>query len=125
MRKEKRNNSKLLKVVDNTKVSVETKKQQEEDQAYEEFNTSCKELVRGEIRKLFENTKLDKGLAVYNFAFHLTNELIFDNMAIGKFQHALNRGVKEFEQNYLDYLKNEYQITPREVVDHEKNKTIN
>ena len=59
MRKAKRSNSKLLKVVDNTSVSVETKKQQDEDKAYQDFNEKCKELIRGEIRILFENSKAD------------------------------------------------------------------
>ena len=54
MRKTKRSNSKLLKVVDNTEVSVETKKQQDEDKAYQNFSEKCKELIKGEIRELFE-----------------------------------------------------------------------
>ena len=91
----------------------------------EAFNEKCKELIRGEVRQLFENAKIEKGLALYNFAFHLTSELIFDNMPIGRFQFALNRGVKESEQNYLDYLRDEYQIKAREVVNEDKPKTIN
>ena len=124
MKKTKENNSKLLKVIDNTEISIKTKKEKE-DQAYDAFNEKCKELIRGEVRQLFENAKIEKGLALYNFAFHLTSELIFDNMPIGRFQFALNRGVKESEQNYLDYLRDEYQIKAREVVNEDKPKTIN
>ena len=126
MRKSKRNNSKLLKVVDNTEVSIETKKQQDEDKAYQNFNEKCKELIRGEIRQLFENSKVDFGSKVYNFSFHLAQELIFDKMPIGSYQRALNFGTKEAHQNYLEYLNNEYSIKPREVVDNdEKSRTIN
>ena len=60
MRKAKRSNSKLLKVVDNTSVSVETKKQQDEDKAYSNFNDKCKELIRTEVRALFEDSKVDQ-----------------------------------------------------------------
>jgi type IV secretory pathway VirB4 component len=126
MRKNKRNNSKLLKVVDNTEVKIETKKQQDEDKAYQDFNEKCKELIRGEIRELFENSKVDFGSKVYNFSFHLCQELIFDKMPIGSYQRALNFGTKEAHQNYLEHLNNEYSIKPREeVVDNEKSRTIN
>jgi type IV secretory pathway VirB4 component len=125
MRKNKRNNSKLLKVVDNTKLSIETKKQQDEDRAYQEFNEKCKELIRSEIRELFENSKVDFGSKVYNFSFYLAQEFIFDKMPIGSYQRALNFGTKEAHQNYLEYLNNEYSIKPREVVDNEKSRTIN
>ena len=125
MRKTKRNNSKLLKVVDNTEVKIETKKQQDEDKAYQDFNEKCKELIRGEIRELFENSKVDFGSKIYNFSFHLCQEFIFDKMPIGSYQSALNFGTKEAHQNYLEYLNNEYSIKPREVVENEKNRTIN
>ena len=117
MRKAKRNNSKLLKVVDNTEVSIETKKKQDE---------KTKELIRGEIRNLFEGSKdVDLGTKIYNFSFHLAQELIFDKMPIGSYQRALNWGTKEAQQNYLEHLNNDYSIKPREVVDNEKSRTIN
>ena len=116
MRKAKRSNSKLLKVVDNTAVSVETKKQQDDDKAYSNFNDKCKELIRTEIRSLFEESKVDLGSKVYNFAFHLAQELIFDKMPVGAYQRALNFGTKEAQQNYLEFLGNEYGIKPREEV---------
>jgi type IV secretory pathway VirB4 component len=125
MRKAKRSNSKLLKVVDNTAVSVETKKQQDDDKAYSNFNDKCKELIRTEIRSLFEESKVDLGSKVYNFAFHLAQELIFDKMPIGSYQRALNAGTKEAQQNYLEYIGNEYSIKPREITNDEKPKTIN
>ena len=59
MRKVKRGNSKLLKVVDNTETDVQLNKKQEEDRNYEAFNEKCKELIRGEVRSLFDNSKLD------------------------------------------------------------------
>jgi hypothetical protein len=46
-------------------------------------------------------------------------------MPIGAYQRALNSGTKEAQQNYLEYIGNEYSIKPREVVDNEKAKTIN
>ena len=123
MRKAKRNNSKLLKLVNNNEISIETKKKQDEDKAYENFNEKTKELIRGEIRNLFENAKdVDFGSKVYNFSFQ---ELIFDKMPIGSFQRAINWGIKEAQQNYLEHLNNEYSIKPREVVDDEKSRTIN
>jgi hypothetical protein len=126
MRKAKRNNSKLLKLVNNNEISIETKKKQDEDKAYELFNEKTKELIRGEIRNLFENAKdVDFGSKVYNFSFHLAQELIFDKMPIGSFQRAINWGIKEAQQNYLEHLDNEYSIKPREVVDNEKSRTIN
>jgi hypothetical protein len=126
MRKAKRNNSKLLKVVDNTEVSIETKKKQDEDKAYSSFNEKTKELIRGEIRNLFEGSKdVDLGTKIYNFSFHLCQELIFDKMPIGSYQRALNWGTKEAQQNYLEHLDNDYSIKPREVVDNEKSRTIN
>lgn len=125
MRKTKRGNSKLLKVVDNTEVSVETKKQQDEDKAYQNFNDKCKELIRGEIRELFENSKVDLGSKVYNFAFHLAQELIWDKMSIGSYQRALNFGTKEAQQNYLEFIGKEYGIKPREEVKNEESRTIN
>jgi hypothetical protein len=125
MRKGKRNNSKLLKVVDNTEVSVETKSKQDEDKAYQVFNEKCKELIRGEIRSLFEDSKLDSGSKVYNFAFHLAQELMWDKMPIGAYQRALNFGTKEAQQNYLDFLGKEYGIKPREEVKNEQSRTIN
>jgi hypothetical protein len=125
MRKGKRNNSKLLKVVDNTEVSVETKSKQDEDKAYQGFNEKCKELIRGEIRSLFEDSKLDSGSKVYNFAFHLAQELMWDKMPIGAYQRALNFGTKEAQQNYLDFLGKEYGIKPREEVKNEQSRTIN
>jgi len=125
MRKAKRSNSKLLKVVDNTQVSVETKKQQDEDKAYQDFNDKCKELIRGEIRSLFENSKLDSGSKVYNFAFHLAQELMWDKIPVGAYQRALNFGTKEAQQNYLDFLGKEYGIKPREEVKNEEARTIN
>lgn len=125
MRKAKRSNSKLLKVVDNTEVSVETKKQQDEDKAYQNFNDKCKELIKGEIRELFENSKVDFGSKVYNFAFHLAQELMWDKMPVGAYQRALNFGTKEAQQNYLEFLGNEYGIKPREEVKNEESRTIN
>jgi type IV secretory pathway VirB4 component len=125
MRKAKRSNSKLLKVVDNTAVSVETKKQQDDDKAYSNFNDKCKELIRTEIRSLFEESKVELGSKVYNFAFHLAQELIFDKMPIGSYQRALNTGTKEAQQNYLEFLGNEYGIKPREEVKNDESRTIN
>ena len=125
MRKTKRSNSKLLKVVDNTAVSVETKKQQDDDKAYSNFNDKCKELIRTEIRSLFEESKIDLGSKVYNFAFHLAQELIFDKMPVGAYQRALNFGTKEAQQNYLEFLGNEYGIKPREEVKNDESRTIN
>ena len=125
MRKAKRSNSKLLKVVDNTAVSVETKKQQDDDKAYSNFNDKCKELIRTEIRSLFEESKVDLGSKVYNFAFHLAQELIFDKMPVGAYQRALNFGTKEAQQNYLEVLGNEYGIKPREEVKNDESRTIN
>jgi len=125
MRKAKRSNSKLLKVVDNTSVSVETKKQQDDDKAYSNFNDKCKELIRTEIRSLFEESKVDLGSKVYNFAFHLAQELIFDKMPVGAYQRALNFGTKEAQQNYLEFLGNEYGIKPREEVKNDESRTIN
>jgi len=125
MRKAKRSNSKLLKVVDNTEVSVETKKQQDDDKAYSNFNDKCKELIRTEIRSLFEESKVDLGSKVYNFAFHLAQELIFDKMPVGAYQRALNFGTKEAQQNYLEFLGNEYGIKPREEVKNDESRTIN
>ena len=125
MRIAKRSNSKLLKVVDNTAVSVETKKQQDDDKAYSNFNDKCKELIRTEIRSLFEDSKVDLGSKVYNFAFHLAQELIFDKMPVGAYQRALNFGTKEAQQNYLEFLGNEYGIKPREEVKNDESRTIN
>jgi type IV secretory pathway VirB4 component len=125
MRKATRSNSKLLKVVDNTAVSVETKKQQDDDKAYSNFNDKCKELIRTEIRSLFEESKVDLGSKVYNFAFHLAQELIFDKMPVGAYQRALNFGTKEAQQNYLEFLGNEYGIKPREEVKNDESRTIN
>ncbi len=126
MKKAKRNNSNLLKVIDNTEISIEIKKKQDEDKSYEAFNEKTKEIIRGEIRNLFEGVKhADLALMVYNFSFHLTQELIFDKMPIGSFQHALNSGTKEAQQNYFEHLDNEYSIKPREVADNEKSRTIN
>ena len=125
MRKAKRSNSKLLKVVDNTAVSVETKKQQDDYKAYSNFNDKCKELIRTEIRSLFEESKVDLGSKVYNFAFHLAQELIFDKMPVGAYQRALNFGTKEAQQNYLEFLGNEYGIKPREEVKNDESRTIN
>jgi len=125
MRKAKRSNFKLLKVVDNTAVSVETKKQQDDDKAYSNFNDKCKELIRTEIRSLFEESKVDLGSKVYNFAFHLAQELIFDKMPVGAYQRALNFGTKEAQQNYLEFLGNEYGIKPREEVKNDESRTIN
>ena len=125
MRKTKRSNSKLLKVVDNTEVSVETKKQQDEDKAYQNFSEKCKELIKGEIRELFENSNVDFGSKVYGFAFHLAQELMWHNMPIGAYQRALNFGTKEAQQKYLEFLGNEYGIKPREEVKNEESRTIN
>ena len=126
MRKVKKNNSKLLRLVDNDDANITLKVKQEEDKNWDTFNDQCKELIRGELRSLFErNNKIDFGSKVYNFAFHLTQELIFDKMPIGAYQRALNSGTKEAQQNYLEYIGNEYSINPREVVDNEKAKTIN
>jgi type IV secretory pathway VirB4 component len=126
MRKAKRSNSKLLKVVDNTSVSVETKKQQDEDKAYGDFNDKCKELIRTEIRALFaDSTKVDLGTKVYNFAFHLAQELMWDKIPVGAYQRALNFGTKEAQQNYLEFLGKEYGIKPREEVKNDESRTIN
>jgi hypothetical protein len=125
MRKVKKGNSKLLKLVQNTGVSVETKKEQDDDKVYQNFNERCKELIRGEIRSLFENSKLDSGSKVYNFAFHLAQELMWDKIPVGAYQRALNFGTKEAQQNYLDFLGKEYGIKPREEVKNEEARTIN
>jgi type IV secretory pathway VirB4 component len=126
MRKAKRSNSKLLKVVDNTSVSVETKKQQDEDKAYGDFNDKCKELIRTEIRALFaDSTKVDLGTKVYNFAFHLAQELMWDKIPVGAYQRALNFGTKEAQQNYLEFLGKEFGIKPREEVKNDESRTIN
>jgi hypothetical protein len=126
MRKAKRSNSKLLKVVDNTAVSVETKMQQDEDKAYGDFNDKCKELIRTEVRALFaDSTKVDLGTKVYNFAFHLAQELMWDKIPVGAYQRALNFGTKEAQQNYLEFLGKEYGIKPREEVKNDESRTIN
>jgi len=126
MRKTKRSNSKLLKVVDNTSVSVETKKQQDEDKAYGDFNDKCKELIRTEVRALFaDSTKVDLGTKVYNFAFHLAQELMWDKIPVGAYQRALNFGTKEAQQNYLEFIGKEYGIKPREEVKNDESRTIN
>jgi hypothetical protein len=125
MRKIKRGSSKLLKIVDNSETNLELKAKEEEDKLYKVFNDKCKELIRGEVRSLFENSKVDLPSKVYNFALHLAQELIFDKMPIGSYQRALNSGTKEAQQNYLEYIGNEYSIKPREITNDEKPKTIN
>ena len=99
--------------------------QEEKDKLYQVFNDKCKELIRSEVRSLFENSKVDLPSKVYNFAFHLAQELIFDKMPVGSYQRALNAGTKEAQQNYLEYIGNEYSIKPRIITDDEKPKTIN
>jgi hypothetical protein len=126
MKKVKKSNSKLLRLVENNDANTTLKAKQEEDKNWDTFNDQCKELIKGELRSLFEkNNKIDFGSKVYNFAFHLTQEFIFNKMPIGAYQRALNSGTKEAQQNYLEYIGNEYSIKPREVVGNEKAKTIN
>lgn len=126
MRKVKKSNSKLLRLVENDDANITLKAKQEEDKSWDTFNNQCKELIRGELRSLFErNNKIDFGSKVYNFSFHLAQEFLFDKMPIGAYQRALNSGTKEAQQNYLEYIGNEYSIKSREVVDNEKAKTIN
>ena len=126
MKKVKKSNSKLLRLVENYDANITLKAKQEEDKSWDTFNDQCKELIRGELRSLFErNNKIDFGSKVYNFAFNLTQEFIYDKMPIGAYQRALISGTKEAQQNYLEYIGNEYSIKPREVVDNEKAKTIN
>jgi hypothetical protein len=126
MRKVKKSNSKLLRLVENDDANIKLNAKQEEDKNWETFNDQCKELIRGELRSLFEkNNKIDFGSKVYNFAFHLTQEFIFDKMPIGAYQRALNSGTKEAQQNYLDFLGKEYGIKPREEVKNEEARTIN
>jgi len=127
MKKAKRNNLKLLKTVENTEVTIETKKKQDEEKAYNTFNEKTKELIRGEIRNLFEGAnEIDVASKVYNFSFHLAQELIFDKIPVGSYQRALNAGTKEAQQNYLSYLNDEFSIKPREAVEvNEQNRTLN
>ena len=126
MRKVKKSNSKLLRLVENDDANITLKAKQEEDKNWDTFNDQCKELIRGELRSLFErNNKIDFGSKVYNFAFHLAQELIFDKMPVGAYQRALNFGTKEAQQNYLEFLGNEYGIKPREEVKNDESRTIN
>jgi len=127
MKKAKRNNLKLLKTVENTEVTIETKKKQDEEKAYNTFNEKTKELIRGEIRNLFEGAnEIDVASKVYNFSFYLAQELIFDKIPVGSYQRALNAGTKEAQQNYLSYLNDEFSIKPREAVEvNEQNRTLN
>ena len=126
MRKVKKNNSKLLRLVENDDANITLKVKQEEDKNWDTFNDQCKELIRGELRSLFErNNKIDFGSKVYNFAFHLAQELMWDKMPVGAYQRALNFGTKEAQQNYLEFLGNEYGIKPREEVKNEESRTIN
>jgi hypothetical protein len=126
MRKVKKSNCKLLRLVESDDASITLKAKQEEDKSWDTFNDQCKELIKGELRSLFErNNKIDFGSKVYNFAFNLTQEFIYDKMPVGAYQRALNSGTKEAQQNYLEYLGSEYSIKPREIVDNEKAKTIN
>jgi hypothetical protein len=126
MRKVKKSNCKLLRLVESDDASITLKAKQEEDKSWDTFNDQCKELIKGELRSLFErNNKIDFGSKVYNFAFNLTQEFIYDKMPVGAYQRALNSGTKEAQQNYLEYIGSEYSIKPREVVDNEKAKTIN
>ena len=69
--------------------------------------------------------RFNTGVSIRPFAFHLAQELIFDKMPIGSYQRALNTGTKEAQQNYLEYIGNEYSIKPREITNDEKPKTIN
>ena len=126
MRKVKKSNCKLLRLVESDDASITLKAKQEEDKSWDTFNDQCKELIRGELRSLFErNNKIDFGSKVYNFAFNLTQEFIYDKMPVGAYQRALNSGTKEAQQNYLEHIGNEYSIKPREIVANEKAKTIN
>jgi hypothetical protein len=124
MKKQAKHEDKLIKLVD-SKQNAEEKKRLEEEKNYENFNDECKKIIREQVLVLFENSKLDKGLKLYNFAFHLTQELIYDQIPLGTFQRAINHGVKEAQQNYLEMLDKEYYIKPKIVEEINNKNTLN
>jgi len=93
---------------------VETKIKSDESKNEDAFNEEVISFVDNEIENLLKKySSVDMGLIVYNFMFHLSQKFIFEKMPIGRFFRSVNIGTKHASENYLDFIKKEYDVKPK------------
>ena len=122
MRKQKQSNTQLKVVQTNT--DLEAKKKDNDQKEWSEFNDACKDFFDNEIKSLFEKTKMENNVKLYHFMFHLTQNFVWDKLPIGQLKRAIDMGVQDGAENYLDYIKDTYNLKSKEIVNAEA-KTIN
>ena len=122
MRKQKQGSTRLKVVQTNTDLELKQKEDNQKD--WENFNDSCKDFLNNEFKSLLEKSKMETHTKLYTFMFHLTQDFVWDKMPMGQFKRSIDIGVKDGTENYLDYIKDTYNIKPKEN-DNEKTKTLN
>lgn len=120
MRKHKQGSTRLKVVQTNTDLELKQKEDNQKD--WENFNDSCKDFLNNEFKSLLEKSKMETHTKLYTFMFHLTQDFVWDKMPMGQFKRSIDIGVKDGTENYLDYIKDTYNIKPKENID-EKTKT--
>jgi len=109
--------------------AVETTNKVDESKNEDAFNEDVISFVDNEIENLLKkHSSVDMGLIVYNLMFHLSQKFIFEKMPIGRFFRSVNIGTKHASENYLDFVKREYDVKPKieeNSKNEEKNKVIN
>jgi len=81
--------------------------------------------IKGDkMRKHKQGSTRLKVVQTNTFMFHLTQDFVWDKMPMGQFKRSIDIGVKDGTENYLDYIKDTYNIKPKENID-EKTKTLN
>jgi hypothetical protein len=122
MRKQKQSSTQLKVVQTNT--DLEAKKKDNDHKEWSEFNDACKDFFDNEVKSLFEKTKMENNAKLYHFMFHLTQNLVWDKLPVGQLKRAIDLGVQDGAENYLDYIKDTYNLKSKEAVNAEA-KTIN
>jgi hypothetical protein len=122
MRKQKQGSARLKVVQTNTDLELKQKEDSQKD--WENFNDCCKDFLNNEFKSLLEKSKMETHTKLYTFMFHLTQDFVWDKMPMGQFKRSIDIGVKDGTESYLDYIKDTYNIKPKENVN-EKTKTLN
>jgi hypothetical protein len=123
MRKNKQIGTRLKVVQSNT--SPELKKKEDDQKDWSNFNEACKDFISIELKNLFENSKMETNAKLYTFMFHLTQEFVWDKLPIGAFRRAIDVGVKDGNESYLNFLKDTYDIKIKEEAKDIENRTVN
>ncbi len=124
MKKSKKINTQFKVVQSNTNLE-EKKEDAQKEKNFLDFNKACTDFISVELKKIFENSKMETDVKLCTFIFHLTQEFVFDKLPMGTVTRAIYTGLQNANESYLAYLKDAYDIKTKEEALDTENRTVN